>query len=132
RADVALSTATADRDGDGLPDELDDCPAVADPAQANNAGTGLGDACRGDLDLSASVVDGAADLALDGADLAARDAGRDLSGELACDLASTASRCPGGLLLCENFENGFNTATLWNPISTFSPSDGGGNLPTFT
>jgi hypothetical protein len=133
RAEVALSTATVDTDGDGVPDDLDDCPTVPDPLQPNAAGSGPGDACRGALDLSAAAVDGAADLAvpLDGAtsDLAARDASSDLAGG---DLASSASRCPGGLLLCEGFENGFDTTTLWNPITTFRPLDGGGNLPTFT
>ncbi|MFL5307602.1 MAG: hypothetical protein ACJ8F1_20450 [Polyangia bacterium] len=37
--DVLLSAALpSDRDGDGVPDPIDDCPAVADPAQTGCAG----------------------------------------------------------------------------------------------
>ena len=34
-----------DRDGDGIPDELDNCPDVANPGQANEDGDDRGDAC---------------------------------------------------------------------------------------
>jgi hypothetical protein len=37
----------SDRDRDGVPDAIDDCPDVADPDQENRAGVGPGDACRG-------------------------------------------------------------------------------------
>jgi hypothetical protein len=42
-----LSSRFADRDGDGVPDVLDDCPTVADLAQsdASGFGNGPGDAC---------------------------------------------------------------------------------------
>jgi hypothetical protein len=33
RADVALSAKTPDQDGDGVPDDLDDCPTFPDPDQ---------------------------------------------------------------------------------------------------
>ena len=34
-----------DRDGDGSPDGLDNCPNTSNPAQADTDGDGLGDAC---------------------------------------------------------------------------------------
>jgi hypothetical protein len=39
------SCALVDADGDGTCDDLDVCPAAADPAQADADGDGLGDAC---------------------------------------------------------------------------------------
>jgi hypothetical protein len=36
---------TPDSDGDGIPDSLDNCPAVANPDQADSDGDGLGDLC---------------------------------------------------------------------------------------
>src|SRR3954469_11136992 len=37
--------AAADRDGDGIPDEIDNCPLVANPGQADADGDGIGDLC---------------------------------------------------------------------------------------
>jgi hypothetical protein len=56
RVEVVLDAATADGDGDGVPDTIDDCPTAADPDQVNGAGNGPGDACRSD--------GGVADLAM--------------------------------------------------------------------
>ncbi|HEV8702374.1 MAG TPA: serine hydrolase domain-containing protein [Candidatus Polarisedimenticolia bacterium] len=39
------AAAGADSDGDGIPDCLDDCPAVINPSQADSDGDGIGDAC---------------------------------------------------------------------------------------
>ena len=47
RATIALSSATADADADGVPDDLDNCPQVANPDQADANGDGRGDACDG-------------------------------------------------------------------------------------
>jgi len=41
---------TADADGDGVPDGIDNCPAVANPSQADMDGDGIGDACDDDMD----------------------------------------------------------------------------------
>jgi hypothetical protein len=46
RVTVVLSSGTPDRDGDGVPDELDNCPDVPNPGQENAVGVGPGDACR--------------------------------------------------------------------------------------
>jgi len=35
----------ADTDGDGIADELDNCPAVANPTQRDTDGDGIGDRC---------------------------------------------------------------------------------------
>jgi hypothetical protein len=41
----AAYTFSPDGDGDGVPDAGDNCPAVANPAQADADGDGIGDAC---------------------------------------------------------------------------------------
>jgi hypothetical protein len=56
-----LDTTTADGDGDTIADEIDNCPSLANPDQADADGNGDGDAC------------GAADLAMAAGDLAAGD-----------------------------------------------------------
>ena len=38
--------ALADRDGDGVPDNIDNCPDVYNPAQTDANGNGVGDACE--------------------------------------------------------------------------------------
>ncbi|MEM1116864.1 MAG: T9SS type A sorting domain-containing protein [Bacteroidota bacterium] len=44
---VALATiVAADRDGDGVPDDLDNCPDISNPDQADEDGDGVGDACE--------------------------------------------------------------------------------------
>jgi hypothetical protein len=46
RADLTLSAATADRDGDGVPDAIDDCPDAPNAEQADADGDGRGDVCQ--------------------------------------------------------------------------------------
>jgi len=55
RAAVVLRAGLPDADADGIPDAIDDCPDVANPAQIDTDGDGFGDACR------APVVDGGTD-----------------------------------------------------------------------
>ena len=74
RAALMLSSSTADADSDGVPDDIDNCPAVANPDQADAEGDGVGDACAppaADLGVGddLSVAD---DLSIAG-DLAGRD-----------------------------------------------------------
>lgn len=109
-AEVVLRRDVPDQDGDTIPDDVDVCPAVRDPDQANALGSGPGDACRASADLGASVdLAGASDLA--GADLSDASAPRDLSAppDLAppADLLSPPSLCPTSTaVLCDSFETG--------------------------
>jgi hypothetical protein len=41
------SPVSADTDGDGIPDDEDNCPFIANPDQADSDGDGFGDACDG-------------------------------------------------------------------------------------
>lgn len=47
RVAVTLSDSTADGDGDGVPDDLDNCPTLPNGDQADADGDGRGDACSG-------------------------------------------------------------------------------------
>jgi hypothetical protein len=105
-AALVLSAATPDRDGDGVPDAIDDCPDTPDPGQANARGTGPGDACVGGVDLGSRV-----DLANLGpqTDLGPR---VDLAN---LDLAHVAGLCPiAGTTLCEDWRVPFPTNTAWS------------------
>jgi hypothetical protein len=46
-----LSAATFDADGDGVPDDIDNCVAVANADQADSNGDGVGNACSSDGDM---------------------------------------------------------------------------------
>jgi hypothetical protein len=102
---VALSTMTADSDGDGIPDDLDNCPAVANPDQADQNGDEVGDACPG-ADLAQPMMVGdLAGLDLAGLDLSQPDLARD---------AAPPSLCPNSLPLCDGFESGMLNAAIWH------------------
>jgi hypothetical protein len=59
RVDVELiAPAAKDRDGDGVPDAIDDCPDVRNPDQADADGDGVGDACEGAAMAPGSPTDG--------------------------------------------------------------------------
>ena len=47
---IVSGSAPADTDGDSVPDASDNCPAVANPGQADQDGDGIGDACDPDRD----------------------------------------------------------------------------------
>jgi hypothetical protein len=49
RVAALLSGGTPDRDGDGVPDEVDNCPDVPNPMQEDADGDGAGDACVPDV-----------------------------------------------------------------------------------
>jgi hypothetical protein len=42
----AVGAACVDSDGDGVCDDVDNCPAVANPGQEDSNGNGIGDACE--------------------------------------------------------------------------------------
>jgi hypothetical protein len=106
---LTLSASTADSDGDGVPDAIDDCPNVADPDQQNERGQGPGDACRGEDDNEGR------DLAGRSGDLGGSRPGPDMAsamppdnGDMAfVDLASPVNADPGSVpLFADGFENG--------------------------
>ncbi len=104
-----LSALTADGDGDGVPDTIDNCPSVANRDQTNVAGSGPGDACLGDSDAGTSDGGALPDLTTTpGADLAVDGSTPDL-------LPANPSLCPqfNAGLFCEGFENGINPG-LWD------------------
>lgn len=103
---VTLAGDTPDRDGDGVPDALDDCPDTPDPKQTSTAGDGVGDACRNTADLSAS--DGLADLG-----------GGDLIGADLMPMVLFEDEFDGGTL---------NSAWGVSYLNTISPSQSGGAL----
>jgi hypothetical protein len=119
RLAIALHAARLDSDGDGVPDDLDDCPIVFDPPQLDTDGNGQGDACS-PVDQGMVVVvvpDGSAgdDLSVEPPDLRPPPPPADLSGadlkgvDLSPppDLAPPGSSCPlAGVLFCEGFESG--------------------------
>jgi MYXO-CTERM domain-containing protein len=60
-----LRIDAAGRDGDGVPDDQDNCPEVANPAQGDADGDGLGDACDPDSDGDGLTDDEEARLGTD-------------------------------------------------------------------
>ena len=98
---LLLSAATTDKDGDGVPDAIDDCPMVADPMQTDANGMPPGDACNGGLfDLS---LPSSGDLAPSSPDLLP-------SGSNCAAIAPT---------FCDGFEG-----TLLSPVWTQSLTGG--------
>lgn len=56
-AELTLCSSPPDQDGDGVTDDEDNCPTVANPDQSDHEGDGLGDACDSDDDGD-GVADG--------------------------------------------------------------------------
>lgn len=54
----SLGLGPADTDGDGIPDELDNCPFVPNPGQEDSDGNGIGDACDSDTTPPEWPLDG--------------------------------------------------------------------------
>ena len=61
-AAVIVSSATPDGDGDGVPDELDNCPTLRNPDQADADGNGRGDLCDGGGTVASCAATGAVAL----------------------------------------------------------------------
>ena len=87
-----------DDDMDGIFDDIDNCPLVANPTQANNDGDALGDACDPDDDND-TVLDGVDNCPLQANSTQANNDG-DVQGD-ACDpdddndgVADTSDNCP--------------------------------------
>jgi hypothetical protein len=96
RVTATLALATPDRDGDGVPDAVDNCVTLANADQLDTVGNGTGDACRGVVADFAVPLDLAADLSPPP------------------DLANVASKCAGVIgTLCDGFESGM--AAFWTP-----------------
>jgi hypothetical protein len=125
-ARLDLAVPRADSDGDGVPDLLDDCPAVADPDQRSTLGGPPGDACRG------------GDLA-----------GADLTGVPAVDLAAADAASPGdgagppprdlspppdltGVLLFDDFLGSALDTSVWHASTGSGSYSVGGGLLTLT
>jgi hypothetical protein len=55
-AEIVLAATTPDADIDGVPDDLDNCPTVANGDQADANGDGRGDACDGSVGGCAALT----------------------------------------------------------------------------
>jgi hypothetical protein len=89
-----------DRDGDAVPDEIDNCPAFANPDQSDSDGDGLADNCRPANDAAANA-DADADAGSP-ADAGAGDAETTHPAGAACTAAAdcASGHCVGGFC-CE-------------------------------
>lgn len=65
---VVLDAGGVDSDGDGWDDDVDNCPDVANPDQADCNGNGIGDACEGFDDCNGNGVPDECDIANGDAD----------------------------------------------------------------
>jgi hypothetical protein len=95
RTDLVVKGSLDDRDGDGIPDDIDDCPTTPDPRQ---------DCAAPGTDGGAADLPSVVDLASDqGAiDLA----GPDQTPPPPDDAAVDGGTCPANALMCDDFESG--------------------------
>lgn len=59
--DITLNEVVTDSDGDGIEDEEDNCPTIANPDQTDTDGDGIGDACDPLTDTDGDGIDDATD-----------------------------------------------------------------------
>jgi hypothetical protein len=105
---VVLTSPLPDRDGDGVPDAIDNCPSTPNPDQTDSLGHGEGDACR----------------------TTASDAGMTDSQPGACTPGAASPCSAGGFFLCEDFESSTgSTFPGWGVASqnfqTLGPANAG-------
>ncbi len=110
--DLVLSAGTADGDGDRIPTDVDNCPDVANPDQADEDGNGAGDACPGYL--PPDLGDGATSLESGVPD----DMG--LPPDIGLNVSSCAMISPAPFL-CDDFEND----TVDNSAGIIRSAEGG-------
>jgi hypothetical protein len=103
---VDLTTPLSDRDGDGVPDIVDDCPDTPDPDQKSAHGGPPGDACGGLADLGMPFDQAAPP----GSDLSIRP-GSDLATPPGSDLSVGPDMA--GVLLSDDFNGNTLDPTRW-------------------
>jgi hypothetical protein len=88
--------STCDSDGDGIPDDLDNCPAIPNPDQTDTDGDGKGDVCEGLGDLDCDNTFTGTDVLIEASLVV------DL---ITCDeLPSCIPICPGDLLATTDWD----------------------------
>jgi hypothetical protein len=99
---VNCNAPNTDTDNDGVPNDTDNCPLVANPDQANNDGDTLGDVC--DLDDDNDGVDDTVDNCLDVSNPDQEDLDGDGLGD-ACDDDRDGDGVPNGNDNCPDVSN---------------------------
>jgi len=123
---LTLSTAPpADRDGDGVPDAIDNCPGVYNPDQKDTGGLGRGDACGGSVPPDASGVDhggtaGNPDLGGGGGDMSTV-----VTANCGDGVVQAGEQCDTGAL---NSDDASKTATCTSACRTRAPCNVAGAL----
>jgi cysteine-rich repeat protein len=106
-----------DFDGDGIPDDGDNCPQTPNKDQADADGDGVGDMCDADLDADGDGVSNAEDNCLTEANPGQEDADGDGFGD-ACDVDQDGDGVPNAVDNCP---------TLANPEQQDADGDGVGD-----
>ena len=98
-----------DTDGDGVADNLDNCPALANADQADGDGDGVGDVCDNCVDTAnTSQADADGDDAGDACDECDADANKTEAGQCGCGTADTDTDGDGVADCNDNCDNDVN------------------------